>query len=251
MYAMRTLLITILALLVACPGNSVLAMSSSNYAIPSDSFNGGGGDTSASANYKILDTAGQTVAGAGSSADFIAQQGYRTGAGAAAGVLSVVFVDGAGATIASPVVSFTGITAGTTSANGVLGTASSKVRITNTRSIAPWSLTIAATAGPSGSWSNGTNTMSFDQPGSGSALTIDPTSGAVTAVNAPCTTAGLTLGSLATFNQGVVDSITLLTAGAGADTACAWDMTGANLTQTVPASQPAGSYSIPMTITVS
>ena len=247
MYAMRTLLITILALLIACHGNSVLAMSSSNYAIPSDSFNGGGGDTSASANYKILDTTGQTVAGAGSSAAFSAQQGYRTGAGTS--VLSVAFVDSIGATIASPVVSFTGITAGTASANGVLGTASSKVRITNTRSIAPWSLTIAATAGPSGSWSNGTNTMGFNQPGSGNALTIDPTSGAIAAVNAPCTTAGLTLGSLATFNQGVVDSITLLTAGAGADTQCAWDMTGANLTQTVPASQPTGSYSIPMTIT--
>jgi hypothetical protein len=243
---MRMLLIIFFALLIACPSEGILAMSSANYAIPTDSIEGGGGDTSASADYKLNDSIGQAATGSASSASFEAQQGYR--ATTTNSVLSVAFVDNNGTPIASPMVAFSDISAGSTT-SGQLSTASSRLRVINTRTVAPWSMTIAATAGPSANWNDGTDTMSFNRPGS--ALTVDPAAGTVAAVSAPCTTTGLTLEPAATFNQGVVDSITLLTAGAGADTGCAWDMTGAALTQTVPTNQPAGSYSLSMTITVS
>jgi len=249
MYVLRTLVSLVLSLFIAFPLTEARAMSSSNYAIPTDSIEGGGGDNAASANYKLNDSIGQITAGPGTSASFAAQQGYRVSG--ANPVLSVAFVDGSGNAIASPAIAFSGVTAGAAAASGTFGSSSARVRVTNTRTLAPWSMTIAATAGPSASWSNGTNTMSYDHPGSGSALTVDPTAGAIAPVNAPCTVNGIALGPAATFSQGTVDSITLLTAGAGADTQCAWDLTGAYLSQAIPSSQPAGAYSISMTITVS
>jgi hypothetical protein len=247
---MRTIFISILALLVACPGNGALAMSSSNYAIPFDDVAGGGGDTSSSANFMMRDTLGQPAIGSGASTNYGAEQGYRTAISNP--VLSVAFVDGLGVILTSPpTVSFASLLAGATVANGVLAPAAAHLRVTNTRSIAPWSLAIAATLGPTALWNSGSGaTMDFNQPGSAS-LTINPAAASITPVSSPCTNAGLTLGSEATFNQGVVDSITLLTAGAGAMTQCSWDTTGINMAQTIPAAQTPGSYSISMTVTVS
>jgi len=138
MYVMRTLFIIILALLIACPGSGALAMSSSNFTIPSDSMDNGGSDSAASANFKLNDSIGQTVAGPSSSVTFNTQQGYRINS--ANPVLSVAFVDGAGATIISPTISFNEITVGTVSASGQLGSASARVHVINTRTIAPWSV---------------------------------------------------------------------------------------------------------------
>ncbi|MBU2459939.1 hypothetical protein KKG44_02355, partial [Patescibacteria group bacterium] len=65
-----------------------------------------------------------------------------------------------------------------------------------------------------------------------------------------CSATDITKGSSASFSEGVTDSITLLTAGVSADTSCYWDLTGISVSQTVPAEQPADSYSINMTLTV-
>lgn len=245
---MRTTVLILFSIFLAFPNAAALAMSSSNYTIPTDSLNGGGGDTSSSANYKILDTAGQTIAGSGASSTFGTEQGYRTRFTAIE--LSANFVDAAGAVIPTPTAVFTGITTGTTLATGALTTPTSKIRVTNTRAVAPWSLTIAATAGPTTAWFAGANSLGFNHPVAGSALTVDPSATVVSPIGALCTTTGVTNGAAATFNQGVVDSITLMNAGGSAMTGCAWDLTNINLTQTVPAAQTPGAYSLPMTITV-
>ena len=223
-------------------------MSSSNYAIPSDDLSGGGGDTSASANYGLRDTAGQSVIGNGASADFATQQGYRNGATTAS--LTADFVDAHNNTIVSPSASFNAIAVGDTAAAGMLATGASKIHVTNTRAIAPWSLTIAATNGPASEWRSGTHLMSFNHPSIDNALTIDPSVGTITPVNLPCTANGLSLGAAATFDEDVTDSITLMTAGGAAQTQCGWDLTGVTMTQTIPQTQAPGSYSISMTITV-
>src|SRR5512133_1593590 len=235
------------SLFLIWPTSVLRAMSSSNYAIPTDSMNGGGSDTSASANYKIQDTLGQTLIAPVASGSFAAEQGYRTTL--ASNQLTVNFVDAGGAGIASPLATFAGITAGTTAAAGALTTPSSKIRVTNNRLIAPWSLTIAATAGPSTSWSSGAGALGFNHPAGGNALSIDPSASSVAPRGSLCTSVDLTRGASATFDQGVTDSITLLTAGGSATTGCAWDLTNISLTQTVPAAQAAGVYSISMTIT--
>ena len=65
-----------------------------------------------------------------------------------------------------------------------------------------------------------------------------------------CSATDITKGSSASFSEGVTDSITLLTAGASADTSCYWDFTGVSVSQTIPAEQPVDNYSINMTLTV-
>jgi len=221
-------------------------MSSANYGIPSDTMSGGGGDTSTSANYGLKDTIGQVVAGSSAGATTAAQQGYRVTESAG---LNVAFVNGSGDVIPAPTVVFSSVTAGQ-SASATLGIPSSKIRVTNSRAIAPWSLTLAATSGPGTKWTDGINNMGFDEP-SGGKLTVDPSVATVAPIGLTCTSAGLTLGSSATFNQGVIDSITLLTAGGSAQTNCVWNLTGVGLSQFVPAGQAAASYGLSMTLTVS
>jgi len=240
--------LAVLAVGLAAPESAFAQMASVNFKIPFDDMVSGGGDTSSSANFAVHDTQGQGVIGPGASANFNAGQGYRYGD--SSGVLNLAFVDAGGTPIAAPVADFTSATVGATSITGTLGTAASKIRITNTRSIAPWSVTIAATGGPTATWQSGANIVAFNNPGASTALSIAPGSGTITPGGA-CTATDLTLGPAATFNQGVVDSITLLTAGGAADINCLWDLTGVGLSQTIPSNQASGAYSIGMSVTVS
>ncbi len=134
-------------------------------------------------------------------------------------------------------------------ATGTLGTPSQKVRITNATNMATWSLTIAATSGNAALWNSGSNTMDYNDPGTAGRLTIDASVSTVTPTNS-YTATGLAKGSLSSFNQGVTDSITLLTAGVTADKPGRWDVAGVSLTQSIPAYQAPGSYTINMSLTV-
>jgi hypothetical protein len=235
--------------LVLLPMTSQAAMSSTNFRVPSDSLDGGGGDTSASANFRILDSAGQDAAGDSASANFKAEQGYRVRQ--IGGLLKVAFVNAGGAEIPAPTFTFGAVNSGPAqNATGTLGIASAKLRITNTRLIAPWSVTMAATAGPTANWTAGANLMDFNSPGATGKLTVNAAAGTI-APQALCSATGLTLGASAAYNQGVLDSITLISAGGGANTNCYWDLTGVSLIQAVPASQAGGNYAISMTITIS
>lgn len=60
-------------------GSRAWAMSSDNFQIPWDSVNSGGDDVSESTNYKVIDTLGESVAGAGDSASYKLTAGYRAG----------------------------------------------------------------------------------------------------------------------------------------------------------------------------
>lgn len=64
-------------------------------------------------------------------------------------------------------------------------------------------------------------------------------------------TTSVTKGSATYFNQGVVDSVTLVTAGSSAETGCYWDMTGVSLRQDIPEAQDPGTYTIGMVLTIS
>jgi hypothetical protein len=180
-----------------------------------------------------------------------------------AGTLSVDIVDAAGDTVASPSVSFAGanfdfdfqVTTGT------LGTASEKIRTDNGTATPSWTLTIAATSGSTGTWSDGgSNTYDFNDPTAsasdgpdtdavGGELTIDPSVGTITPEGG-CSSTGVSLGSSAAFSEGVTDSITLLSASGSAETSCHWDLTGVSLSQDIPPSQATGTYTIDLTLTV-
>lgn len=168
-----------------------------------------------------------------------------------AGTLSVDIVDGSGDTVASPSVSFSGVTFSfdAQTATGTLGTASEKIRLSNPTSTAAWNMSIAATGGQSAVWTTGSYTYPYNNATADNGrLTVDPSVATVTPLGS-CNSTGVTKGSSAYFNGASVTSIDLLTASGSAQIGCRWDLTGVSLSQRIPASQVAGSYSLAMTIT--
>lgn len=179
-----------------------------------------------------------------------------------AGPVTVNIVDSGGAPIGSPTVAFPGvdrrINCRTNSA--VLGVSNARIRVNNQTLNPQWNLSIAATGGATSNWNNGAGAnYDFNDPtaaGCGDGgdtdsfagqLSINP-SVATSTPQSGCTNTGLSFGSSSAFNQGVVDSITLLTAGASAQTDCFWDITGINMSQTIPQEQANGSYNLNFTI---
>jgi hypothetical protein len=179
--------------------------------------------------------------------------------------LSVDIVDASGVTVASPSLAMSSITASGVcqTSTGTLGVSAQKIRVSNTTVTPGWSLSIAATAGATGSWSSGGSTYDFNDPSGSPAgcadggdadtlsgqLSVDPSVSTITPQSG-CTTTGLTKGTSSAFNQGVTNSVTLVNASASTGTSCFWDVTGVSLSQKVPNLQPNGAYSLPMTVTI-
>jgi hypothetical protein len=152
---------------------------------------------------------------------------------------------------------------------GALGSNSQRLYAVNPAAATPngWNVTLAATGGATATWSNTGATKKFDyndptgtNPGCSDGvdadsvagqLSVNPAAATLTTDCSTCTTTGITKGSQAAFSQGATDSVTLLTASAGADNPWRGYLTGLGLNQTIPAEQPADStYSLNMTITI-
>jgi hypothetical protein len=181
------------------------------------------------------------------------------------GTLGIDIVDGGGCSLASPVISMSAATASfdCTTTIGTLGTSGQKLRLTNTTGNPGWSLTIAATSGENDLWGNGSEEYDFNDPngsppgcndgadadsGEAGQLTLDPSSATITPKSG-CTSTGVSLGSAAAFAQGVLNSLTLVTANS-ANTNCYWDFTSIGASQKVPREQPPGTYTLNLTVTV-
>lgn len=167
------------------------------------------------------------------------------------GILSVDIVDGSSVSVANPSVSFTSrtFTASTQTSTGTLGTSTEKIRVTNPTSTATWTMALAATSGPTATWSDGSHTMDFNGAASAGRLTVDASGGTLTGVGSTATT-NVSKGTSLSFSQGTDDSVTLLQALSGAQAPGQWDLIGASMTQDIPALQATGNYSINMTLTI-
>ena len=179
-------------------------------------------------------------------------------------VLAADIVDSVGAPVGSPSASFSSANFGfgCQTVTATLGVAAQKLFVSNTTATPGWALSIAATDGPTASWVDAaTNKYDYnDSGGSGCSdggdadatvgqLTVNPTTSVITpATN--CTTTGITRGSTAAFSEGSVNSVTIATGGATAGINCSWTITGVSLSQTIPAEQVEGTYSIGLTITL-
>lgn len=183
------------------------------------------------------------------------------------GSLNADIVDAVGNSVAAPSFGFSGLVAPFTCATSTatLGVSAQRIRIKNTTDTPGWSLSMAATAGSTALWSAGTPKYDFNDPAGtpagcsagldtdiyGGQMTVDASVGTVTArAVTACTTNGVTKGSSAAFSEGVQNSLTLMNASASANTGCFWEMTDVSVSQKIPGGQPAGSYSINMTLTV-
>jgi hypothetical protein len=182
--------------------------------------------------------------------------------GCTAGSLTADIVDSGGTTVTSPILTMgtTAFSLVPTNANGTFGIANEKLRVSNTTTDAAWSLSIAADAGPTATWDEGGANYDFNDPtGSagdggdtdsyGGQMTVDPGAGTVTPQGG-CSNTGVSLGSSAAFDEDApLNSITLVSASLSADTSCYWDVTGIDISQSIPAEQTDGNYDIDMTIT--
>ena len=187
----------------------------------------------------------------------------------AQGVLSVSIVDGSDAIVGAPSASFANVAIATTcqSASSTLGTSTQRIKVNNDTTNPSWSLNLAATGGATATWQHSTLAESYDyNDGSGSPagctsgldgdgkagqLTINPSSGSSTVTaKSGCSTTGVTKGTSQSFVQGSANAITLLNASVAASNYCYWTMTGIDMSQTVPAAQPGGTYTLDMTLTV-
>lgn len=158
--------------------------------------------------------------------------------------------------VASPSVSFPAVNRSFScqTNTATLGDANNKLNVTNFGTNNGWTLTIAATSGPTATWSDGgTNSYKFnDATGSGCTngqLTVDPSASTLTLdCNSACTSTGVIKGSSTAFVSGTQNSVTLASSTSGS----AWEgyFTGISLSQKIPASQVAASYSLGMTVTV-
>ncbi len=168
------------------------------------------------------------------------------------GVLSIDIVDGTGSTVPSPLftLSSTSTAFNNQTATGTLGSASQKIRVTNSTANTNWAVSIAATSGPTAVWTTGSFTYDYNDPATnGGKLTINPSVGTSTP-QAGCNNNGITLGASTSFSQGTIDSIGLLTSSATTPVNCYWDFTGATLSQLVPKQQQNGTYTLNLTVTV-
>lgn len=178
------------------------------------------------------------------------------------GPITVNIVDTGGTPIGSPTVSFPAVDRkiNCQTNSSVLGVSNAKIRVNNGTLNPQWNLTIAATGGVTANWDNGSGAnYDFNDPdtsGCGDGADADSFTGQLSinpsiATSTPqsgCTNTGLSFGSSSAFDQGTVDSITLLTAGASAQTDCYWDITDIGMNQTIPQEQANGSYSLDFTI---
>jgi len=178
------------------------------------------------------------------------------------GSLVTDIVDSGGSSVSSPSISMSAepFSFSYTSSTGTFGTSSEKVRVSNTTTNSPWTLSLAASGGNSSFWDGLSSDYDFndatagagdggDTDSLGGQMSVNPSVGTVTPQSG-CSNTGISTGSSSAFNEGSVDSITITSAGGTAEYNCYWDITGNAISQTIPGEQIAGSYSIEMMVSV-
>ncbi len=178
--------------------------------------------------------------------------------------LSADIVNASNVSVATPSISFSNMNFNFAcqTNTATLGVSAQQVRVVNTTATSTWTLSIAATSGASALWTNGgTRTYDFNDPTGtgcndgadgdsvGGQLSINPAVATITP-DASCSNTGVAAGVSSAFNQGVTDSIVLVTGNASAEVNCMWNITGIGISQKIPAEQSESSYSIGLTMTL-
>ncbi|HYH75037.1 MAG TPA: hypothetical protein VD735_03670, partial [Candidatus Saccharimonadales bacterium] len=180
-------------------------------------------------------------------------------------VLSVDIVNASGVSVASPSYALTNIASTNVCNNtstGYLGSATQRIRVSNGTTTPGWSLSVAATGGTAAKWTATTMTFDYNDASNGGCndgadTDTDPgqlsfgasASGTVTPA-ASCTDTGVIPTSTAGFSEGTVNSVTLYNGNASASVGCYWDITLISIYQRIPAYLLAGTYSLPLTLTI-
>ena len=182
------------------------------------------------------------------------------------GTLATDIVNGSYVAVGSPAVAMGAITFGFTcqTTTGTFGTGTQQIYVKNPDASATgWAVSLAA-ASPTAYWASAGTNMDFNDPTTAGCtdgadadslkgqMSVDPSVGTLAVGQCSvCTTTGVTKGTSAAFNQGTLDSITILSGAAGSDDIGDWKLTGVSISQKIPAEQPAASdYAIPLTLSI-
>lgn len=190
------------------------------------------------------------------------------------GTLTTDILDASRNPVASPAVAMSAKSfsfncySGGTASTGTFGTNTERVYVSNGDAADNgFTLTVAATSDAASTWANGGATQKFDfnDPTGAPAgcsdgadaggdtftgqMTINAAAGSVTTDCASCTSTGVVLGSSAAFNQGTVDNVTLINAGSTSNDIWRGYLSGATISQTIPAEQIPDSYTLNLTLT--
>jgi hypothetical protein len=146
-------------------------------------------------------------------------------------------------------------------ATGTLGTATQKLSIYNGSSSNGWSMSIAPTLGDDAKWMSTDQQHSYsfnnssgfpagcDENGNGGQLTVRPSNATITPWTL-CSNNGISLSPDAAFGQGSSSAITIATGSSSVDQNCSWMVDGVDLSQKIPGSAKAGSYTLDLTQTI-
>ena len=179
------------------------------------------------------------------------------------GSLDIRFADATNATLTNPTtvfsVAMTSKTASTKTAK-LSNNSSQQLEVANSLSTTGWSVSLAATGGPTAKWAQtgGTANYAFNNTNADQGqLSVDLSSSVFTAsgstpLGQACTTAGLSYGAGGAFVAGTAsaNSVTLATASSGSGLTCLFKLQNITLKQTIPAYQKPGTYTLPVTVTV-
>ncbi len=183
------------------------------------------------------------------------------------GTLAIDIVNGSYVTVGSPSVAFTPTTFSFScgSSTATFGTASQQIYVRNPDAADNgWTASLAGSA-VTAIWDGAASDYDFNDPTSsgctdgadvgdtvGGQMTVDASGGTLAAgACSSCVTTNITKGTSNAFNQGTIDSITILTAASGSDDIGDWTLQGVSISQTIPAEQAAASdYDINMVLSV-
>lgn len=165
------------------------------------------------------------------------------------GTASTDIRDGSGNVISSPTIGMNSTILSTSqqTTTGTFGAATQRVTVDNPGGANNgWSLALNATTPGTARWTSSGNNYQYNGTAATGQLTVNPSSGTITPVVGGAT--GVSLGTSSAFTS--TNAITLVTASAAS--ADIWNgyVTGIGLSQTIPANQPAGTYTLSMTQTL-
>lgn len=190
-----------------------------------------------------------------------------------AGSLSTGIFDASRVAVGSPAVTMSAMNfsfdcqAGGSSSSGTFGTNTERIYVSNPDGADNgWTLTLAATGGATSTWANtgATRLIDYNDPTGTTAgcsdgadagdtvagqMTVNPSVSTLTTDCASCAATNVSKGSSSAYNQGTVDSITLLNAAGTSDDIWRGYLTGVDIDQTIPAETAADSYTINLTLT--
>jgi hypothetical protein len=182
------------------------------------------------------------------------------------GTLAIDIVNASYVTVASPSFAMANATFSFAcqSTDGNFGEAAQQIYVVNPdASDTGWVASLAASA-VTAVWDSAGTDFDFNDPTTAGCadggdtdslagqMTVDPSVGTL-AIGAcgTCTVTGITKGTSSAYNQGTVDSITILNAAAGSDDIGDWTLQGVDIDQTIPAQQPAAAdYDINMVLSI-